>query len=175
MLATSRSAPAGGMESMSNAPYILKEARFGYRVGHATTVDAMVNDGPADPFSGWQMFEEATEVGDRLEMTRHDRNRWALRSHQCAIKATDDGRLSEEIVPVTVVGRKGVSVVDAMRRPVGDSSLDGQPIGASGTAILGALVYELRRRGGGVGCAAICSGGGQGDAFVVEVYGDGVR
>ena len=85
---------AGGMESMSNAPYLLKEARFGFRMGDAKAIDAMINDGLRNPFSGKQMFEEAGEVADELEMTRADLDRWALRSHELAIKATDEGRLS---------------------------------------------------------------------------------
>src|SRR3984885_15380281 len=92
----------GGMESMSKAPYLLKEARFGFRMGDAKAIDAMVNDGLTNPFSGRQMFDEATEVGDALELTRPDLDRWALRSHQLAIKATDEGRLPEEIVSVTI-------------------------------------------------------------------------
>ena len=93
---------AGGMESMSNAPYLLKGARFGYRMGDGAALDAMVHDGLTNPFSGRQMFDEATEVGDSLELTRPDLDRWALRSHQRAVQATDDGRLSEEIVAVTI-------------------------------------------------------------------------
>src|SRR4051794_18972171 len=91
----------GGMESMSKAPYLLPQARFGYRMGDAKALDAMVHDGLTNPFSGKQMFVEATEVGDELELTRPDLDRWALRSHQLAIEATDAGRLPEEIVPVT--------------------------------------------------------------------------
>jgi acetyl-CoA C-acetyltransferase len=281
----------GGMESMSKAPYLLKEARFGFRMGDAKAIDAMINDGLTNPFSGKQMFVEATEVGDELEMTRADMDRWALRSHELALKATDDGRLPEEIVPVTIKGRKGDTVVEVDEGPRRDTSLEklaslpglagkegshtagnspgvndgagalvlasddwaksngrqalatiiaqaqvaddfaylartpasaakkalekvglsaedidlweineafasvtlnsirtlgidedkvnvnggavalGHPIGASGARILGALVHELRRRGGGLGCAAICSGGGQGDAVIIEVNG----
>jgi acetyl-CoA C-acetyltransferase len=280
----------GGMESMSNAPYMLKQARFGFRMGDAKAIDAMVHDGLTNPFSGRQMFDEATEVGDRLELSRPDLDRWALRSHQLAIRATDEGRLPEEIVPVTIKGRKGDTVVEVDEAPRRDTSLEtlaklpglagkdgshtagnspgvndgggalvlasdewanangktalatiiaqaavaddfpmlartpakaaekalakaglkaedidlweineafasvtlnsmrmlgidedkvnvnggavalGHPIGASGARILGTLVYELRRRGGGLGCAAICSGGGQGDAVIVEVH-----
>ena len=97
----------GGMESMSKAPYLLPQARFGYRMGDAKMLDAMVHDGLTNPFSGKQMFVEATEVGDELEMTRADLDRWALRSHELALKAIDEGRMSEEIVSVTVKGRKG--------------------------------------------------------------------
>jgi acetyl-CoA C-acetyltransferase len=284
-------AVAGGMESMSNAPYMLQKARFGYRMGDGKMLDAMIKDGLTNPFSGRQMFDEATEVGDELEMTRADLDKWALRSHELAIKATDEGRLPEEIVPVTIKGRKGDTVVEIDEAPRRESSLEalaklpglagkegshtagnspgvndgggalvlasdewasangkpalatiiaqaavaddfaylartpanaarkalekigktpedidlweineafasvtlnsirmlgidpdkvnvnggavalGHPIGASGARILGSLVLELRRRGGGLGCAAICSGGGQGDAVIVEVNG----
>src|SRR5213078_3844911 len=77
----------GGMESMSQAPYLLQQARFGYRMGDAKALDAMVHDGLTNPFSGKQMFVEATEVGDELEITRPDMDRWALRSHELALKA----------------------------------------------------------------------------------------
>jgi acetyl-CoA C-acetyltransferase len=279
----------GGMESMSKAPYLLPNARFGFRMGDVKALDAMVHDGLTNPFSGKQMFVEATEVGDELEMTRADLDRWALRSHELALKAIDEGRMSEEIVPVTIKGRKGEEVVEVDEGPRRDTSLEklaalpglvgkegshtagnspgvndgggalvlasdewasangreplaqivahaqsandfaylattpasaatkalqkaglsaqdidvweineafasvtlnsirilgidenrvnvnggavalGHPIGASGARILGAVVHELRRRGGGYGCAAICSGGGQGDAVILKV------
>jgi acetyl-CoA C-acetyltransferase len=279
----------GGMESMSQAPYLLPQARFGYRMGDAKMLDAMVNDGLTNPFSGRQMFDEATEIGDELELTRPDLDRWALRSHELALKAIDDGRMADEIVSVTIKGKKGDTVVEVDEGPRRESSLEalaklpglvgkegshtagnspgvndgagaivlssdewaaangkeplaeivahaqsandfaylattpgaaalkaldkaglqpgdidlweineafasvtlhsirmlgidedrvnvnggavalGHPIGASGARIIGALVHELRRRGGGYGCAAICSGGGQGDAFILKV------
>jgi acetyl-CoA C-acetyltransferase len=114
----------GGMESMSNAPYLLKQARFGFRMGDAKAIDAMVNDGLRNPFSGKQMFEEATEVAEELELTRADMDRWALRSHERAIAATDEGRLPEEIVPVTVKGKKGDTVVEVDEGPRRESSLE---------------------------------------------------
>jgi acetyl-CoA C-acetyltransferase len=279
----------GGMESMSQAPYLLPGARFGFRMGDVTALDAMVHDGLTNPFSGKQMFIEATAISDELEMTRADLDRWALRSHELALAATDEGRLPEEIVSVTVKGRKGDTVVEVDEAPRRDTSLEvlsklpglagkegshtagnspgvndaggalvlsseewatangkealaeivahaqsandfaylattpgsaalkaldkaglqpgdidvweineafasvtlnsirmlgidedrvnvnggaialGHPIGASGARILGSLVLELRRRGGGLGCAAICSGGGQGDAVILRV------
>ena len=91
----------GGMESMSKAPYLLKEARFGFRMGDAKAIDAMINDGLTNPFSGKHMMQEASEVATELELTRADMDHWALRSHELAIKATDEGRLAEEIVAVT--------------------------------------------------------------------------
>ena len=111
----------GGMESMSKAPYLLKEARFGFRMGDAKAIDAMINDGLTNPFSGKQMFVEATEVGDELEMTRADMDRWALRSHQLAIRATDEGRLPEEIVAVTVKSKKAETVVEIDEGPRRDT------------------------------------------------------
>jgi acetyl-CoA C-acetyltransferase len=283
----------GGMESMSRAPYLLPEARFGYRMGDAKALDAMVHDGLTNPFSGRQMFDEATEVGDELELTRPDLDRWALRSHQRAVAAADEGRLADEIVAVTVKGRKGDTVVEVDEGPRSDTTLErlaalpglvgkegshtagnspgvndgggalvlssdewaaandkaplaeivahaqsandfaylattparaaekalekaglqagdidlweineafasvalnsirmlaidedrvnvnggavalGHPVGASGARVLGTLVHELRRRGGGLGCAAICSGGGQGDAVILRVHANG--
>jgi acetyl-CoA C-acetyltransferase len=251
----------------------------------------MINDGLTNPFSGKHMAQEASEVAQELELTRPDMDRWALRSHERAIEATDAGRLPEEIVAVTIKGKKGDTVVEVDEAPRRDTTLEalsklppiflkdgshtagnspgvndgggalvlasdewakrnsksalativasaqvaddfaylartpakaaqqalekvglsadqidlweineafasvtlnsirvlgideekvnvnggavalGHPIGASGARILGSLVLELRRRGGGLGCAAICSGGGQGDAVIVEVNG----
>ena len=117
-------AVGGGMESMSQAPYLLPKARFGFRMGDANVLDAMIQDGLRNPFTGKQMFEEATEVGEQLEMTRADLDRWALRSHERTLAATDDGRLPEEIVPVTIKGRKGDTVVEVDEAPRRDTSLE---------------------------------------------------
>ena len=282
---------AGGMESMSQAPYLLPGARFGFRMGDVTAVDAMTHDGLTNPFTEKQMINEASEVSNELEITRADMDRFAERSHRLAQAATDEGRLADEIVAVTVKGRKGDTVVetDEAIRPdttietlsklkavggddathtagnapgvndgaaaivvasdewasengktplatvvsygqvaddfpylaktpalaakqalekIGKAPEDvdlweineafasvainsvrmlgvdeekvnvnggaialGHPIGASGGRIIGALAHELARRGGGLGVAAICSGGGQGDAIVLEVNG----
>src|SRR5215207_4143085 len=86
-------AVGGGMESMSGAPYMLPKARFGFRMGDAKAIDAMVHDGLTNPFSGKQMYVEASEVATELELTRADMDRWALLSHQRAVEATDSGRL----------------------------------------------------------------------------------
>ena len=117
-------AVGGGMESMSQAPYLLPKARFGFRMGDVQALDAMVQDGLRNPFSGKQMFEEATEIGEQLEMTRADLDKWALRSHERTIAATDDGRLPEEIVPVTIQGRKGDTVVEVDEAPRRDTPLE---------------------------------------------------
>src|SRR5271156_3362730 len=117
----------GGMESMSKAPYLLPQARFGYRMGDAQMLDAMVHDGLTNPFSGKQMFVEATEVGDQLEITRADMDRWALRSHELALKAIDEGRMSDEIVAVTVNNRKDPehpTIVEIDEGPRRDTSLE---------------------------------------------------
>src|ERR671931_2750723 len=117
-------AVAGGMESMSSAPYLLPKARFGYRMGDAKALDAMINDGLTNPFSGKHMAQEASEVADELEMTRPDMDQFSLRSHELAIKATDEGRLPEEIAPVTVKSKKGETVVEVDEAPRRDTSLE---------------------------------------------------
>src|SRR5437588_217362 len=117
-------AVGGGMESMSKAPYLLKEARFGFRMGDGKAIDEMIHDGLTNPFSGKHMAQEASEVAAELEMTRADMDRWALRSHELALKATDEGRLPDEIVAVTVKGKKGDTVVEVDEGPRRDTSLE---------------------------------------------------
>src|SRR5512135_402963 len=114
----------GGMESMSQAPYLLKQARFGFRMGDAKAIDSMINDGLTNPFSGKHMAHEASEVAQELELTRKDMDEWSLRSHLRAVEATDDGRLPEEIVPVTVKGKKGDTVVEVDEAPRRDASIE---------------------------------------------------
>jgi len=280
---------AGGMESMSNAPYVLQKARWGIRMGDTPTLDAMMHDGLLDAFEHVNMVRFGADGARRFGISREDQDLWALRSHQRAAAATDEGTLAEEIVGVKVPGKKGQTnylqtdesirrdtsleklaalppldeggtvtagnapgVTDgagalvlasesfAQRRnlePLGTivahakvaeeppnlltvpgnsgklalekagwsaGDLDfveineafagvaihstrmlgvdpeivntsggalalGHPIGASGARILMTLMYGLKRRGGGRGLAAICSGGGQGDAVLVEV------
>jgi acetyl-CoA C-acetyltransferase len=271
----------GGMESMSNAPYLLKRARFGYRLGNGELVDSMVYDGLTSTFDGLHMIAQNSQVSRELGISREQQDSWALRSHERAAAAQDAGRFDDEIVAVD-----GVSADEAIRRdttleklaelkPVFDpegtttagnspgvndgascvivcseewaarrgleplatilaqgyvaddfaylartpasaaaialeragKSIDdverveineafasvasnstrllgadeehvnvnggaialGHPIGASGGRIVGTIVHELRRNGGGLGLAAICSGGGQGDALLIEV------
>src|SRR5881394_4516778 len=96
----------GGMESMSQAPYLLPNARFGFRMGDVAAIDSMTHDGLTNPFTGKQMINEASSVSNELEITRPDMDRFAARSHQLAAKATDEGLLAEEIVPVTVKVKK---------------------------------------------------------------------
>src|SRR3954451_24890012 len=117
-------AVGGGMESMSKTPYLLKDARFGYRMGDGKALDAMVHDGLTNPFTGKQMFVEATEVGDELELTRPDPDKFALRSHELALEATDEGRLPEEIVAVTIESKKGDTTVEIDEAPRKHPSLE---------------------------------------------------
>ena len=90
----------GGMESMSNAPYLLKKARFGYRLGDGTLIDSMVHDGLTSTFDERHMVEQASFVSRELGISREEQDRWALRSHARAVRAIDEGRFAEEIVPV---------------------------------------------------------------------------
>ena len=114
----------GGMESMSQAPYLLPGARFGFRMGDVKAIDAMTHDGLTNPFTEKQMINEASEVSNELEITRADMDRFAERSHQLAAKATDDGRLAEEIVGVTVKSRKGENEVEADEAIRPDTTLE---------------------------------------------------
>ncbi len=282
---------AGGMESMSNAPYILPKARWGLRMGDSTVKDLMVYDGLTCSFTGVHMGIYGSETAKELGITREEQDRWAYRSHQLAIAAIESGKFAEEIVPVSIPQRKGEPITVAVdESPRKDTSLEklaklapvfdptgtitagnapgvndgaaalvlmseeraqkegitplativahtaiaieakdfpktpgivinellrktgktvndidlfeineafaavalasmkiadlpeekvnvnggaialGHPIGASGARIIITLIHELKRRGGGTGIAAICSGGGQGDAIMIEVH-----
>jgi acetyl-CoA C-acetyltransferase len=272
---------AGGMESMTNAPYILKKARFGYRLGDGTLIDLMTHDGLTSTFDQKHMVEQASFVSRALGISREDQDRWALRSHERAVHAMDNHLFDDELVPVgdvaldegprretsyeklsslrpvfdpegtttagnapgvndgagalvitsdeyakshglevlaTIVAqayvadefaylartpaKAGTKALDKAGKTIGDvervelneafSSVVvhsaellgadpervnvnggavalGHPIGASGARILATMVHELRRNGGGLGLAAICSGGGGGDAVLIEV------
>ncbi|KKB36491.1 acetyl-CoA C-acetyltransferase [Bacillus thermotolerans] len=281
---------AGGMESMSNVPYALPKGRWGLRMGDASVVDLMIHDGLSCSFTGVHMGTYGNETAEEFNLSREEQDEWAVRSHQKAVAAMEEGRMAEEIVAVEVPQRKGEPVIvekdeaprkDTSRetlaklRPAFDKNgtitagnapgindgagalllmsaeraekegkqplatilahaevaveaskfpqtpglvinkllkktgkslqdIDlfeineafaavalasgqiagvdaekvnvnggaialGHPIGASGARIILTLAYELRRRGGGIGIAAICSGGGQGDAVMIEV------
>src|SRR5256886_16307387 len=90
----------GGMESMSNAPYVLKKARFGYRLGDGTLVDLMTHDGLTSSFDNLHMVEQASFVSRELGISREEQDAWALRSHRRAAAAQDAGRFDDEIVAV---------------------------------------------------------------------------
>ena len=280
---------AGGMESMSNAPYLMEKARWGARMGDFAAIDGMMHDGLLDAFEHVNMIRFGADGARKHNISREQQDEWALRSHRRAAAATEEGKLAEEIAGVKVSGKNGetnyveadepirfdarleklaalkpldeggtvtpgnapgvtdgagalvlVSESFAERRdlePMGTivahakvaddppnlptvpgnagklalekagwkaEDLDlveineafavvaihsadilgvdpgivnvsggavalGHPIGASGARIVMTLLYELKCRGGGRGLAAICSGGGQGDAVLVEV------
>jgi acetyl-CoA C-acetyltransferase len=280
---------AGGMESMTHAPYFVRNARSGYRMGDGVFEDMMIVDGLFCALDQVQMGLHGDTVAAELGINRVEQDAWALRSHQRALAAIDDGRMSEEITPVEIKNRKEIVTVDTDEAPRRDTSATalaklkpafseagtvtagnapgvndgaaaliltseewaadrglpvlarilgqgeaawdapylaktpamageialkraglkssdidlfeineafanvalnasrmlgadpervnvnggavalGHPIGASGARIVLTLALELRRRGGGLGLAAICSGGGQGDAVVIEV------
>jgi acetyl-CoA C-acetyltransferase len=107
-------AVAGGMESMTQAPYLVPKARFGARMGNAEMVDSMIHDGLWSTFSNQHMGESSDEVNRELEIGRDEQDEWAARSHQRAAAARQAGRLTEETVPVGVPQRRGEQVlVDA--------------------------------------------------------------
>jgi acetyl-CoA C-acetyltransferase len=108
---------SGGMENMSLSPYALPAARAGMRMGPSTAVDTMVNDGLWDPFEGKHMGSYADMCGEKYGITREEQDLFAKRSYERAIEATDKGYYKEEIVPVEVKTRKGVTVVDIDEEP----------------------------------------------------------
>lgn len=114
---------AGGMESMSKAPYLVPDARFGYKMGNAQFLDAMVHDGLWDAFFHVMMAEQSDKVSEHLGIARGRQDEFALRSHQLAIRAFEEGRLSDELVPLKVAtkarGRLVIDKVPAARQLVG--------------------------------------------------------
>jgi acetyl-CoA C-acetyltransferase len=102
---------AGGMESMSQAPYVLPSARWGARMGNVELVDSMVHDGLWSTFTEKHMGDSSDEVNAELKLTREEQDAWAARSHSRAIDGWDSGRLTEEVAPVSILQRKGEPVV----------------------------------------------------------------
>src|SRR5918996_6575835 len=94
----------GGMESMSNAPYLVAKGRFGYRLGHGQLLDSMIFDGLTDAYDELHMVQHNSMVSRELGISREEQDAWALRSHQRAAAAQDAGRYEAEIVPVGDVG-----------------------------------------------------------------------
>jgi acetyl-CoA C-acetyltransferase len=116
---------AGGMESMSQAPFLFREGRAGQRFGHAQMIDANVSDGLWCSFMHWEMGCAAEFIADKFEVTREEMDEFALGSHRKAIDAIDNGRFKAEIVPVEVKGRKGtVTLVDTDEPPRRDTSME---------------------------------------------------
>ncbi len=115
---------AGGMESMSNAPYLLKQARTGYRMGNGAIIDAVVNDGLWCAFEDIHMGNEAEIIAEKFCVTRDEQDQFALQSHQRAAAATAAGRFKEEIVPIQVKQKKSVLVVDTDEPIRADTTLE---------------------------------------------------
>jgi len=116
---------AGGMESMSNAPYLLRARGGELRFGHSQLIDALLLDGLWDPFEDWAMGMAAEWIADEYEVTREAMDRLAYESHQKAIQAIDDGKFSAEITPVEVPSRKGsTTLIDQDETPRRDTSLE---------------------------------------------------
>ncbi|HET6381484.1 MAG TPA: acetyl-CoA C-acetyltransferase [candidate division Zixibacteria bacterium] len=119
-----RTIVAGGMENMNLGPYLLPQARTGYRLGNGTLVDATVHDGLWCATCNVHMGIHAERVAGKHNITREAQDEFALRSHQRALAAIEEGRFRDEIVPVTVEGRKGPVTVDTDENPRPDTSLE---------------------------------------------------
>ena len=115
---------AGGMESMSNTPYLLTKARTGYRMGNGELIDAVVNDGLWCAFENIHMGNEAEIIAEKFAVTRDEQDHFALQSHQRAAAATASGRFKEEIVPIEVKQKKDTIIVDTDEPIRGDTTLD---------------------------------------------------
>ncbi|WP_022800933.1 thiolase family protein [Deinococcus ficus] len=117
-----RAVLAGGMESMSNAPHLLPQARKGYRLGHQTVLDANMHDGLWCSINEEGMGLTGERVAEKYSIGREEQDAYATASHQKAVSAQQGGRFTDEIVPVTVKGRKGDVIVDADEGPRADTS-----------------------------------------------------
>ncbi len=115
---------SGGMESMSNAPYLLPKARTGYRMGDGKIIDSVVHDGLWCAFEDIHMGNEAEIIAEKFCVTRDEQDRFSLQSHQRAAAATTAGRFKEEIVPIEIQQKKGVLVVDTDEPIRADTSLE---------------------------------------------------
>jgi acetyl-CoA C-acetyltransferase len=116
---------AGGMESMSNAPYLLMKGRDGYRMGNGEIIDSMVHDGLSCAFDCWHMGETGEVVAEKYGITRAQQDEYALNSQRKAIAAIGAGRFKDEITPVSITQRKGDSIIfDTDEGPRADSSLE---------------------------------------------------
>jgi acetyl-CoA C-acetyltransferase len=118
-------AVAGGMESMSNAPYLVPGARDGLRLGNGALIDSVIHDGLWDVYNDYHMGQTAELVAEKYKVTREQQDGWALESHRRAIEAMDAGRFKSEIVAVNVPGKKGATTVfDTDEGPRRDTSLE---------------------------------------------------
>jgi len=115
---------AGGMESMSNGPYLLPRARTGFRMGHATVIDAVIHDGLWCPFEDQHMGEAAEFIADQYQISRREMDEFSLASHRKAVAATNQGQFKAEIVPVHVPGKGAGTTIDRDECPRADTSLE---------------------------------------------------
>jgi acetyl-CoA C-acetyltransferase len=116
---------AGGMESMSNAPYLMKNARNGFRMGNQALIDSMIHDGLWDAYNDYHMGMTGEVVAERWKVTRDDQDKWALESHRKAIAAIDSGAFKREIVPVEIPSKKGDPVrFDTDEGPRRDTTIE---------------------------------------------------
>lgn len=116
---------AGGMESMSNTPFLVRGKSGELRFGHANLLDSLLLDGLWDPFEDWAMGMAAEWIAEAYEITREEMDQWAYESHQKAIAAMEAGRFQAEIVPIEVPGRKGsINLVEQDETPRADTSLE---------------------------------------------------
>src|SRR3989475_2273751 len=116
---------AGGMESMSQAPYLLEKARFGYRLGDSTLVDSMVRDGLIDPANGCHMAVEGSQVAKEFEVSRERQDEYAYKSQQRYSQALKAGLFAAELVPIAVASPKGTTTVAADEQPRPDTTIEG--------------------------------------------------
>lgn len=133
---------AGGMESMSQAPYLLENARFGYRMGDGTLVDSMMRDGLNCPVGCVPMHEYGSDVAAEFEISREDQDEWSLRSQQRWARAQESGMFGAEVVPVQVAQRKGPPLmVDRDEQPRPQTTLEDlarlKPLKAGGSVTAG--------------------------------------
>src|SRR5262249_55529745 len=115
---------AGGMESMSNAPYLDMNTRYGARYGHIELHDSLIHDGLWCSLQNWSMGNAAEFIANQLEVTREEMDEFALESHQKEGTATDTGKFKPEIVPVVVKGKKGDTEIEQDEPIRRDTSLE---------------------------------------------------
>jgi len=116
---------AGGMESMSRAPYLLEKARFGYRMSDGTLIDEMIRDGLWDAFNDYHMGTTAENICTDCKLTREELDQFALESQQKAVRAIEKGVFRDEIVPVEVAGRKGTTLFEKDQQPRAETTAEG--------------------------------------------------
>ncbi len=114
----------GGMESMSNAPFLVRDVRGGRKYGHAQLLDSNITDGLWCSFENWMMGEAGESIAEEFEVSRAEMDEFALESHRKAIEAMDDGRFKEEITPVEIKQRKQTTLIDTDESPRRDTSLE---------------------------------------------------